>query len=314
MDGLNKSEPTSADFPLVLTTGRVRDQWHTMTKTGKVSKLNQHIRNAFVELHPEDARDRGIEEGQLVNIISTNGKVKVSAKLTLDIKKGVVFMPMHWGKILNRDAVRANNLTTNLVDAKSKEPDFKFTAVQVERYTKKKERIILVGAGAGACKFIEEYRNLNQEDEIVVFSKEVNPFYNRILLPEYYTGQKAWSHLVRMDENVMSAFNITVHTGNAITHIDKKNKIVTDAKGLHHNYDKLILATGSRPNVPRGIEVDYKGIFSIRSKEDADRLKNYMTDKQSVLVIGGGLLGLEIASSLMEAGQHVTIAHRNNFV
>ena len=57
---------------------------------------------------------------------------------------------MHWGKILNSDLNRANNLTNNLVDPKSKEPDFKFSAVQVRAYKKPKQKIIVIGAGAGA--------------------------------------------------------------------------------------------------------------------------------------------------------------------
>ena len=79
---------------------------------------------------------------------------------------------MHWGKILNSDLNRANNLTNNLVDPKSKEPDFKFSAVQVRLYKKPKQKIIVIGAGAGACGFVKSYRALNTDDEIEIFSKE----------------------------------------------------------------------------------------------------------------------------------------------
>ena len=77
-----------------------------------------------------------IADNDLVEIISENGRVRVKAKFSNDIKKGVVFLPMHWGKILNSDLNRANNLTNNLTDPVSKEPDFKFTRVRVERYIK----------------------------------------------------------------------------------------------------------------------------------------------------------------------------------
>ena len=150
VDDGNQSESTSKDFTLVLTTGRIRDQWHTMTKTGKVSRLKQHIGNAFLEIHPDDALIRGIEENDLVDVTNGRGTVRVKARLSDAIKKGVVFLPMHWGKILNSDLNRANNLTNNLIDPISKEPDFKFSAVQVKRYQKPKQKIIVIGAGAGA--------------------------------------------------------------------------------------------------------------------------------------------------------------------
>ncbi len=307
----NTSEATSKDFPLILTTGRIRDQWHTMTKTGKVNKLKQHISEAYLEIHPKDAEERHIAEGELVWINSKYGEVKLNAKLSTDIKQGVVFLPMHWGKILGRSIARANNLTSDLIDPKSKEPDFKFTAVEVKKYSKKKERIIIIGAGAGACRFIEEYRQLNTKDEIVVFSKEKDPFYNRILLPEYYTGEKEWTNLVKLDSSLYESYNIKVLTGNPVTHIDTEKRIVRDTKDMEYHYDKLVMGTGSRPNLPKGVEVDYKGTFSIRSREDADQLKTYMHNKRSVIVVGGGLLGLEIASSLLEEGLEVSIVHRN---
>src|SRR5690606_858293 len=107
-----------------------------------------------------------ITDGNLVQITSRQGEVRVKAKITNEIKKGVVFLPMHWGKILSQDLSRTNNLTSNQVDPKSKEPDFKFTAVKVEKYAKAKQKIIIVGAGAGAYGFVKSYREINKEDDI----------------------------------------------------------------------------------------------------------------------------------------------------
>ena len=129
-----------------------------------------------MEIHPEDAAERGISENDLVEITGKSGNVRVKAKLSTDIKRGVVFLPMHWGKILNNDLNRANNVTNNQVDPVSKEPDFKFSAVQVQRYKKAKQKIIVIGAGAGAYGFVKSYRALNVADQIEVFSKEAFPF------------------------------------------------------------------------------------------------------------------------------------------
>ncbi len=85
---------------------------------------------------------------------------------------GLCFLPMHWGKILGSNLVRANNVTNALVDPKSKEPDFKFSAVQVSLYQKPVEKIIIIGAGSAGLGFINSYRALNALDEIHVFSKK----------------------------------------------------------------------------------------------------------------------------------------------
>jgi ferredoxin-nitrate reductase len=144
------SEKPDGDFPFILTTGRIRDQWHTMSKTGKVNKLNQHSPQSFLEIHPYDAEQLKINEGDVTVITSKRGTVQVKAKISTQIKQGVVFLPMHWGKILGNDLNRANNITSDRVDPISKEPDFKYCAVSVAKFKKPFQRIVVIGAGAGA--------------------------------------------------------------------------------------------------------------------------------------------------------------------
>lgn len=309
-EDLNQSQPPDETYPLILTTGRIRDQWHTMSKTGKVNKLKQHISESFLEIHPDDARRRNIRENDLVEIFNDRGEGRVKARISVDIKKGVVFMPMHWGKILGNDLNRANNLTHNKVDAKSKEPDFKFSAVQVRRYVKPRQKIIVIGAGAGACGFVKSYRALNSQDTIEIFSKEDLPFYNRVLLPDYINGTMHWHSLVKMSDEEEDNFNIRLHRGVSIEQVDRERKEVTDSKGIVHRYDVLLVATGSRAAMLRDIP-PMKGIFTLRSKEDADKFKNYLhPGNDRVIIVGGGLLGIELAASLNETGIQVTIIQR----
>ncbi|WP_247233835.1 nitrate reductase [Telluribacter sp. SYSU D00476] len=306
----NASEGTDADFPLVLTTGRIRDQWHTMTKTGRVAKLNQHTPQPFLQIHPNDAHARGIKDGQLVEIKGRRGEVRVKAQVTEDVRPGVCFLPMHWGKILNSNLGRANNLTSSLVDPRSKEPDFKFSAVQVVPYRKPVEKIIVIGAGSAGLGFINAYRSVNQEDEIHVFSKEIYPFYNRVLLPDYISGAQQWEQLVKLREDQFAEANITVHKGVGIVHIDRKNKVVTDTEGREHSYDKLLLGTGSRAFMPPGVP-RMEGIFNMRSRLDADSLLPFLQQSNPhAVIVGGGLLGLELAASLREINVQVTVIQR----
>src|SRR5690606_8435995 len=155
----------------------------TMTKTGKVSKLKQHIREPQLEIHNDDAERLGTEEGQLVEVTSRRGHVRVKATIGNTTKPEWVLPPRRWGNPGGAGVSRANNLTNPLVDPISKEPDFKFCAVQVALYRKKPERIVIVGAGAGAFGFVKAFREINKTDEITVFSNEDLPFYNRVMLP-----------------------------------------------------------------------------------------------------------------------------------
>jgi ferredoxin-nitrate reductase len=307
----NHSEPTDDQFPLVLTSGRIRDQWHTMTKTGRVSKLNKHIPQPFLQIHPGDARERGILEGSLVTVSGRRGEVRVKAQITEDVRKGLCFLPMHWGKILGSNLVRANNLTSSLVDPKSKEPDFKFSAVQVGLYQKPFEKIIIIGAGSAGLGFINSYRQLNADDEIHVFSKEIYPFYNRVMLPDYISGSQTWEQLVKLREDQFAENRITVHKGVSIVHIDRKHKTVIDSNGTEHHYDKLILGMGSRAFMPKGVP-NLPGIFNMRSRLDADSLLPFLKQPEPhAVIVGGGILGLELAASFREMDVKVTVIQRS---
>ena len=307
--GENVSEKLTAEFPLILLTGRLRDQWHTMTKTGKVSKLKQHKQEPFVQIHPADAAHRRIDDGHLVVITGKRGTVRVKANVTEEVRQGTCFMPMHWGKILNSDLGRANNLTSNLIDPISKEPDFKFAAVEVALYQKPKERIIVIGAGSAGLGFITAYRKLNQRDSIQVFSKEIYPFYNRVMLPDYVSGTQEWEQLVKLREDQFEAQGIHVYSGVSIKHIDRHHKVVVDSNGNEHHYDKLFLGMGSRafmpPNFPK-----MPGIFNMRSRMDADALAPFIAKGGGAVIVGGGLLGLEMAASLKEINVPVTVVQR----
>lgn len=309
----NHSEKPSDEWPLILNTGRIRDQWHTMTKTGKVNKLKQHIDVPFLEIHPSDAEKREIKEGDIVVIKNTRGDVRAKAKVTTDIKKGVVFLPMHFGKTLNNDFGRANNLTNNLIDPKSKEPDFKFCAVQVEKYKKPKQKIVIVGAGAACFGFCKTYRELNQDDEIHIFSKELWPFYNRVMLPDYISGHQVWEQLVKLKDEEIPDWDLHVHRETLITKIDKENKTITDDKGVVHTYDVLFLGMGSRAFMPKDVPIGkLPGIFNMRSRVDADKLLPYCKPNAHILIVGGGLLGLELAASLTVMGVKITVVNRTD--
>lgn len=312
----NKSEETTPEYPLILNTGRVRDQWHTRTKTGKVKRLLTHIPQPYLEMNKVDAYLRNLKDGDIAVVKSRRGEVRVKVKVNFDIRQRVVFLPMHWGKVLDIDFGRANNMTNDIVDPISKEPDFKYCAVQVAKYTKPQQKIVVVGAGAAAYRFIQSYREKNTTDELHVFSKEKDPFYNRVLLPEYVSEELSWNALEKLKEGELKKLDVTLHPANGITAVDEEKKQVTDTSGKRHSYDLLVLATGSRAFVPSEMQMELPGRFTMRERGDADKLKRYLnatglpSAKQHVVIVGGGLLGLELAAALKKINVNISIVQR----
>jgi ferredoxin-nitrate reductase len=125
-------ERPSREFPLVLTTGRVKNQWHTMTRTGKVENLLKSCREPFVELHPQDAKRYGVQDGDFVELTSRRGKLVAQARVIATIASGTCFVPFHWGRSMGFYKC-ANNLTLNAYDPVSKEPELKAAAVRVKK-------------------------------------------------------------------------------------------------------------------------------------------------------------------------------------
>ena len=312
----NLSEQTDIDYPLVLNTGRVRDQWHTRTKTGKVKRLLTHIPQPYLEISMVDAYLRQLKEGDIAVIKGRRGEVQVKVQISKNIRDGVVFLPMHWGKIMNNAYGRANNITSDLVDPVSKEPDFKYCAVQVEKFVKPKQKIIVIGAGAAAYRFIQSYREKNENDSLHVFSKEKDPFYNRVLLPEYVSDELSWESLEKLKKGELNKLNVTLHPGIGISNVDEKSKLVIDTEGNEHSYDLLIMATGSRAFVPSDVKINLPGRFTMRERGDADKLKQYLQEtglpaaSQHVVIVGGGLLGLELAAALKKINISISIVQR----
>jgi len=117
-------------YPFVLNTGRIRDQWHTMTRTGKSPNLSTHISEAFVQMHSADALNNNIVKDDLVNVTSEWGEVTVRVCISDDVPQGMLFMPMHWNDQYASNAV-ADMLVNPDRDPYSGQPEFKNTPVAI---------------------------------------------------------------------------------------------------------------------------------------------------------------------------------------
>lgn len=124
------SQLPNVAYPLILNTGRVRDQWHTMTRTAKSARLMSHLAEPFAEIHPADAAHFNIEPATLVRLESASGTVTVRALVTDRQRPGSVFVPMHWTDQIASSA-RINALVSAATDPISGQPELKYTPVSI---------------------------------------------------------------------------------------------------------------------------------------------------------------------------------------
>jgi assimilatory nitrate reductase catalytic subunit len=127
------AQATDPSFPLALNTGRVRDHWHTLTRTGLAPDLCRHTPEPYVEMHPADADHLGVVDGALARVQTAQGEAVALAKVTDRQRPGAIFMPMHWTQAFAPSG-RANPLVAASVDPQSGQPEFKHTPARVRAY------------------------------------------------------------------------------------------------------------------------------------------------------------------------------------
>ncbi len=126
------AEPIDARYPLHLNTGRLRDQWHAMSRTGRVARLFAHVDTPLLEMNVRDLELRRLHAGDLVRVKSRRGDVVVAVEASDSVRPGQCFLPMHWGARF-MGGLGVNALTLPVFDAVSKQPELKHAAVQVAK-------------------------------------------------------------------------------------------------------------------------------------------------------------------------------------
>ena len=127
------AQATTPDLPFSLNSVRVRDHWHTMTRTALAPELNRHITEPLLDIHPRDARRLGVKDGRLAVVTTAYGEAILKAKVTDDVREGNLSVPMHWTRQFAPFG-RANPLVSPAVDPISGQPEFKHTPARVAAY------------------------------------------------------------------------------------------------------------------------------------------------------------------------------------
>ncbi|OTG74907.1 nitrate reductase [Acinetobacter sp. ANC 4218] len=146
ISAVNPVNQVCSEFPLVLNTGRIRDQWHTMSRTSLSANLSSHRAEPFCEIHPHDALKYGAKDGELVEVKSKWGSCILRATVSDNIRRGQVFAPIHWNDQVASDA-RIGKVVNPVVDAISGEPEFKHTPVIIQPFYSQWQGVLYVRQG-----------------------------------------------------------------------------------------------------------------------------------------------------------------------
>jgi ferredoxin-nitrate reductase len=317
----------TARFPLVLSTGRIAHQWHTMTRTAKSADLMAADPEPFVELHPRDAAAAGVADGQRVRLRSRHGQAVVRARMTHAVPPGTAFAPFHWGALhVGAGHGAINALVPRALDPVSRQAELKAAAVRVEPLDAEprhapdgarppasttRRRLVVVGTGMAGMATVEAL--LEHEDaaewQITMLGREPDPPYNRILLSKAVAGTAQEEQLWLHRPEWLAERGITLRRGCSAQAIDLRRRVVEVGDGEELPWDRLLLATGSRPVVPPLPGRQRPGVHAFRTLRDARAIIRDAQRARRAVVIGGGLLGLEVARGLRARAVEVTVVH-----
>lgn len=174
-------------------------------------------------------------------------------------------------------------------------------------------KYLIIGAGAAGISAVKEIlKNRDENDQIIVITKEDYPFYYRPRLIEYLSGEVDEEDIIINDKEWFEKNDIDLKLSEKVTEVDFDNKKVISNKSTY-SYDKLLLANGAHSFKPPIKGVDKKNILTLRKLSDAQKITKKAQNAEKAIVVGGGLLGVESASNLKKSGLDVTVVERSEW-
>jgi nitrite reductase (NADH) large subunit len=166
---------------------------------------------------------------------------------------------------------------------------------------------IIIGNGVAANSAAESIRKTDPKSQILMFTKEKYYFYYIPALPEYLSGTRDAKTIIIHDEKWYRDNSIDLYLDTEITEVDPISKTVSTRQNRTFKYDRLLLATGGYSFVPPIKGVNNEGVFSLRTLDDANKIKEKASSSKELVLIGGGILGLEAGNGLRKAGLKVAV-------
>ena len=175
-------------------------------------------------------------------------------------------------------------------------------------------KYVVIGASAAGVSGIRELRKLDKSCEIVLISKDKD-IYSRCILHRYLGGERSLEKLNFVENNFEELYNVQWIKGMTCTGVKPEAKVVMLEDGSEISYDKLLIATGSHTFIPpiKNL-IGAKNVVGFRNVEDIETLKEEAKTKKNFFVMGGGLVGLDCASGLLELGVNVTLVEMANWL
>ena len=166
---------------------------------------------------------------------------------------------------------------------------------------------LIIGNGVAGTTAAENIRKLDKAGKITIVTEESTPFYYRMRLPDFISGDLAEDKLSAKKDQWYKDQGIELKLQTRIQGADPGKKTVSTQSGLEIPYDRLLIATGSRSFIPPMKGSDKKGVFALRTIQDARDIVAWAKNMQKVVLIGGGLLGLEAGNALRKLGKNLTV-------
>jgi nitrite reductase (NADH) large subunit len=166
---------------------------------------------------------------------------------------------------------------------------------------------LIIGNGVAGTTAAENIRKLDKAGKITIVTEESTPFYYRMRLPDFISGDLAEDKLSAKKDQWYKDQGIELKLQTRIQGADPGKKTVSTQSGLEIPYDRLLIATGSRSFIPPMKGSDKKGVFALRTIQDARDIVAWAKNIQKVVLIGGGLLGLEAGNALRKFGKNLTV-------
>ena len=171
------------------------------------------------------------------------------------------------------------------------------------------EKLVIIGNGMAPGRMLEHlFETAPGQFDVTIFNAESRVNYNRLMLSPVLSGEKTYEEIITHDDDWYAANGVTLHKSSPVTLIDREAKRVVSTNGIVADYDKLVIATGSSPFIPPIPGHQLPGVVTYRDLDDVDKMLA-MGPGAKVVVIGGGLLGLEAAAGLKMRGMDVTALH-----
>jgi len=171
---------------------------------------------------------------------------------------------------------------------------------------------LIVGNGPAGISALERIRQIDSQGKIIMVAAEDSPPYSRIMTPEYMTKEVTEDDLYIRGTDFYTKHGVEIRLGLKVERVMPESNQAVLENGERIDYDRLLIATGSRPLIPKWVDMGVEGVFTLWNKADAEKIYSYLPGVKETVIIGGGLVGLQAARALAAYGVKITVVEMAN--